>query len=319
MISRRALLSNLPLLAAGGAAVWFLRDRIPWPPPRVAFDSGDRTAWIALPQRGGLIEIPGQIAGRDIRVVVDSGAQFSAIDRALAETLELNDTATLPMLAYGVSGAPSLTHTVKLDLALPGLSVVGMRAAVLDLANLSQISGRGFSLLLGRDVLREVVVDIDFPLRRVAFQAPGRYAPPRDAQAAPLKLVGGAPMIPVRIEDGPPIDVMVDTGATGVLALSVQAAEAAGLLTPGREVSSAHSVSLGGLSVDRLVTARRVEIAGVSLSNVGVQIYAPSAPAAIPSGLLGTGFLRRFRMALDLGNGRLFLAHSTPLLVRGTS
>lgn len=319
MISRRALLANLPLLAAGGATLWVVRDRIPWPPPRATFASGDRTAWIPLPERGGLIEIPGRIAGRDIRVVVDSGAQFSAIDRALADALGLKRTTALPMLAYGVSGAPSLTHTVKLDLALPGLSVSGMRAAVLDLANLSQITGRGFSLLLGRDVLRGLVADIDFPLRRVVFQAPDTYVPPRDARAAPLKLVGGAPIVAVRIEDGPPIDVMVDTGATGLLALSAPTAEAAGLLEPGRDVSSAHSVSLGGLSLDRVVTARRLEIAGVALTNVGVQIYDPSARAAVPAGLLGTGFLRRFRMALDLGGGRLFLARPTPLLVRGTS
>lgn len=319
MISRRALLANIPVLAAGGAAVWFMRDRIPWPPPRVTYARGDRTAWIALPEPGGLIDIQCQIGGRDIRAVVDSGAQFSAIDRELAEALGLKRTATLPMLAYGVSGDPSLTHTVKLDLALPGMSVSGMRAAVLELTNLSQITGRGFSLLLGRDVLRELVVDIDFPLRRVAFQTPETYVPPRDALPAPLKLVGGAPMIAVRIEGGPPIDVMVDTGATGLLALSAKTAETAGLLSAGREVRSAHSVSLGGLSLDRVVTARRIEIAGVSLTNVGVQIYDPSARAAVPAGLLGTGFLRRFRMALDLGEGRLFLARSTPLLVRGTS
>lgn len=316
MISRRALLANVPLLVAGGAAVWFLRDRIPWPPPRVRFDQGARTPWIPLPRRGGLIEIPGRIAGQDIRVVVDSGAQFSAIDRSLAQTLGLERAATLPMMAYGVSGDPTLTHTVKLDLALPGLSVAGMRAAVLDLAHLSQVTGRGFSLLLGRDVLRELVLDVDFPLSRVSFHQPDAFAAPRDAQAAPLKLVGGAPMIPVRIEDGAAIDVMVDTGATGLLAVSAATAETAGLLAPGRQVRSAHSVSLGGLSLDRVVTARRVEIAGVSLSNVGVQIYSPSVRGAIPPGLLGTAFLRRFRMALDLGGGRLFLAHSTPLLVQ---
>jgi predicted aspartyl protease len=318
VISRRALLANAPLLAAGGLAVWLMRDRIPWPPPRVTFAKGDRTAWIPLPERGGLIEIPGQIGGRDIRVVVDSGAQFSAIDRALAEALQLTRTATLPLMAYGVSGEPSLTHTVKLDLALPGLSIAGMRAAALDLAHLSRVTGRGFSLLLGRDVLRELVADVDFPLRRVAFKARDGFAPPRDARLAPLKLVGGAPMTPVRIEGGPPVDVMVDTGATGLLALSAQTAQTAGLLGPDRETRSAHSVSLGGLSLDRVVIARRVEIAGISLTNVGVQIYEPSARAAVPAGLLGTGFLRRFRMALDLGGGRLLLAPSTPMLVRGT-
>lgn len=319
MISRRALLANIPLLIAGGAAVWFIRDRIPWPPPRVSFHEGKRTPWIRMPARGGLIDVPGRIGGIDIRVVVDSGAQFSAIDKGLAERLGLTRSLALPILAYGVSGPPHLTHSVKVDLALPGVSVAGLRPVALDLAGLSQITGRGFSLLLGRDVLRELVVDIDFPLSRVAFHPRRGYSPPADARAAALKLVGGAPMIPVRIEDAPPIDVLVDTGATGLLAVSAQTAETAGLLAPGREVRAAQSVSLGGQTVDRLVTVRRVEVAGVSVNGAMVQVYAPSARAVVAPGLLGTGFLRRFRVALDLGGGQLFLARATPLLVRGTS
>lgn len=316
MISRRALVSRLGLLAAGGAALYLLRDRLPWPAPGVEFAGGERTPWIPMPGRGGLIELPAEAAGVPLRVVVDSGAEFSAIDRSLAQRLELPQPVALPMLAYGVSGEPSLTHTVRFDLALPGLTVRGMRAAVLDIAGLSAATGRDFQILLGRDVLRELVVEADFPRRRTAFHRRGTYARPHDAIAVPVTLQGGAPMTPVRIEGAAPLRVMVDTGATGVLALSAEAARAAGLLAPGREVRRAHSVSLGGVSLDQMVRARTVEAAGVTLRDVDVQVYAPSVRGPIPPGLLGTGFLERFRMVLDLAAAGLFLVPPGPTLVR---
>lgn len=310
MISRRTLLARLPLVATVGVGAWLLRDRIPWPAPPIALARGESSGWIGFGGRGGLIELDGAVNGRPVRAVVDSGAQFTAVDAALAERLGLPATGALPMIAFGVSGRPTVTRTVGLDLALPGLSVARLRAAKLDLAGLSAATGRALSVLVGRDVLGRLVLDVDFPARRVAFHRPGAWGPPADATVLPLDLQAGAPMMEVRVE-GVALEVMVDTGATGVLALSTRAAQQAGLLAPGRRVSSARSVSLGGMSLDRIVVARRVEAAGVTLSDAAVQIYAPSVAGPMPQGLLGAGFLRRFRMGLDLPGRRLSLARPT--------
>jgi hypothetical protein len=192
--------------------------------------------------------------------------------------------------------------------------VRGVRAAALDLARLSRVTGRDFAMLVGRDVLKSLVLEADLPRSRAAFHAPEAYRPARDAIVIPLTLSGGAPMVTVKVE-GMPVEVMVDTGATGVLALSAEAARQAGLLAPGRPSTAAHSVSLGGQSLDRLVTARTLEIAGVSLRDAPVQIYSPAAPSPIPSGLLGLGFLRRFRAAVDLPGRRLVLVRPGPIVV----
>lgn len=315
VISRRTLLSRLGLLGAGAAGLYLVRDRLPWPPLRAEFAGGRRrTDWIDLPPRGDLLEIPGEVAGSALRVVVDSGAQFSAIDRSLAERLDLPRTVALPMLAYGVSGGPSMTYTVGLDLALPQLSLRGLRAAALDLAGLGAVTGRPFSMLLGRDALRALVLEADFPRRRLAFHDPSTFVPRPDAQAAPMRLRAGAPMLPVQVEQATPLEVMVDTGATGALALSREAADAAGLLAPGRRVSTAHSVSLGGISLDQLVEVEQIAFAGVTVADVAVQIYAPSMRGPIPQGLLGVGALRRFELTLDLAGARMLLTRPAPRL-----
>lgn len=315
MTTRRGFLFRLGLLATAGGALFMVRDRLPWPPLDPRFANGRDTPWQALPKRGGLIEIPVAVNGTPIRAIVDSGAQFSAIDRSLAERLALPRTLAAPILAYGVSGGPSLTHTVRLDLGLPGLAIPGLRAAALDLAAISAATGRDFELLIGRDVLRHLVVEADFPRARARFLAREAFRPPRDAIVMPLGTKGGAPVVAIQVEDAPPLDVLIDTGASGVLALSAAAAAQAGLLAPGREVRAVHSVSLGGLSLDRLVTARRVRVGGMTLHDTDVQIYTPAANAPAPSGLLGTGLFRQFRMALDLGGDRLILLRPGLIIV----
>lgn len=305
--TRRALISRAALLAAGGAGLFLMRDRLPWPPLRPSFADGRATPWLPLPPNARLIEIEATVNGRAVGAVVDSGAQLSAVDAALAERLDLPATVAAPILAYGVGGQPRLSHTVHLDLGLPGLAVAGVRAAALDLAAVSSATGRDFQLLIGRDVLRQVIVEADFAGGRARLLDRQAYSPPRDAMVIPLGGGGGAPTAPVRIDGAPPLDLLVDTGASGAVALSEPAARTAGLLAPGRAVSRAHSVSLGGLSLDRVVRARSVSVGPLHATGIDVQIYARNAHAPAPSGLLGAGLLSQFRIALDLSGQRLYL------------
>jgi predicted aspartyl protease len=305
--SRRAFLLRAVALGGAAGALWLVRDRLPWPPLEVRFTRGLATPWERLPPRSGLIEIPVLANGVRIRAAVDSGAQFSAIDGALAKRLGLARTIAAPLIAYGVSGGPNLTHTVKLDLKLTGLEIPHLRAAALPLADIAFATGRDFQLLIGRDVLSRVVLEADFPAGRVRFLTPGSFQPPHDAEIVPLKQRSGAPTATVHVEAAAPVDVLVDTGATAILALSEDAARATGLLAPGRRVTRAHSVSLGGLSLDRMVVARSIRVGGVTVRNAAVQVYAPGASTPAPAGLLGSGLLGRFRMALDLPEQRLVL------------
>jgi predicted aspartyl protease len=311
------MLARLGLLAAGGTALFLVRDRLPWPALEAEFADGVATPWMPLP-RDGLLEVPATVNGRAIRAILDSGAQFSAVDAALAAALELPRTIALPLLAYGVSGAPQLTYTVRLDLGLPGLAVDDARAAALDLARISAATGRDFQLLVGRDVLSRVVLEADFPRRRVRLTAPEAFRPASDALILPLGSRGGAPTVPVSIEGRPPLDLLLDTGASGWIALSDAVAHEAGLLAPGRPITRTHSVGLGGLSIDRLTRASRVDIGPLRLNDVAVQVYAPAIRAPAPSGLVGIRVLRRYRAGLDLGGRRLVLARPGVNVVRGT-
>jgi predicted aspartyl protease len=307
VLNRRSLLTQLVLLGAGGAGIFLVRDRFLWPAPRVSFAGGaDQSGWMALPEPGGLVELPARVKGEAIRVVVDSGAQYSAIDAELAMRLDLPVANPVPMLAFGVSGQPSVTRAMALDLDLGALQLKGLRAAALNLHPLSRLTRRPFSMLLGRDFLKAATAEIDFPGARARFVRASAWRPDADWRAVSVRGVAGAIMADVAVESAQPLEVMVDTGATGALALSEAAARAAGLLD-GRPVRSGRSVTLGGVGQDRVVRASSLDFAGHTLRDVEVQIYAPAARGPIPQGLLGLGVLRRFRVALDHAGGRMFL------------
>jgi predicted aspartyl protease len=293
-------------MGAGAGAYFVVRRQLVWPTPKVVFAGADRSGWIDLPTPGGLIAFPARVGEAMVPAVVDSGAQFSAVDATLAQRLALPAATPIPMVAFGVSGAPSLTRAVTLDADMGAFALKGLRAATLDLQPLTRFTRQPFSLLLGRDFLRAVTAEMDLPRGRAAFFAPGAWRPPADARPVPANSRPGGLMVAVQIEGASPIEVMLDTGATGALALSQQVAAACGLLD-GRPLRTGASVSLGGVGEDGIVTARQLLFAGQRLADVEVQIYRPAANAPAPRGLLGLGVLQRFHTALDLAGGRLFL------------
>lgn len=314
MISRRVLLRRAAWAAAAAGAIFAVRDRLPWPPLDVRFADGRATPWQRLPPRPGVVELAVSVNGAPARAVIDSGAQISVVDAGLAARLGLPRVVAAPLLAFGVAGPPQLTHTVHLDLAAQGLAAPGLRAAVLDLAAVARASGRTFDLLIGRDVLRHVVLDADFPLGRARLMASGAWRPTPETMSIALESHFGAPVAPVRIEAAEPLRLLIDTGAAGEVALSDAAARRTGLLAPGRRVSQGHSISVTGLNPERLVTARSVQIGPLAMRNVDVQIYARGAGAPGPDGLVGAGLFHDFRLTLDLAARRLDLTRA-PLII----
>ena len=294
-------------LALTGAGLGWWRDRILWPDPKVQFaDGAVSSGWRPFSSRTHRVVIVDAVVnGAPVRALVDSGAQSSVIDAALAQRLGLKTGATVPVVALGVSGEPQLGRTAVFEVQLGALSFRGLRAAVLDLGGISSASGLPFSLILGQDVLRQVVADFDFPRQRLSFHRPDAYVLPESAMASPARRKGRELVVPVMVE-GAPLEVALDTGASGSLSLSSDVAEGLGLLA-GRPIGWGRSISFGGVSRNRVVAARTLSFAGRDYRDVPVDIYPAQAGGLIPEGLLGVEMLERYRVIIDHGRGRLHL------------
>jgi predicted aspartyl protease len=302
--TRRSLLTNLGLLALLGGGAWLARERWLWPRPNPRF--GDPVGpWLPFSQPDQpLVTILAGLGGTTVHALIDSGAQYTSVDRQLVDRLQLGHGLSIPMLALGVGGAGQMAKGVSLDIELGPLRIPNLRAASLDLGVVSDALGFSVPLIIGFDVLSAVAAEIDFPNRRLRLSDPAQAQLAAGGVAAPVRRSGHALVARIMIE-GAPLEVLVDTGATGLIGLSQAAAQEIGLATrPGRE---SRSVVLGGVARSRVVNAESVEFAGRAFRNVDLHIIElPNVPG-FPKGLMGVEALKGRRIVMDAGHGSLRL------------
>lgn len=307
MTTRRSLLTNLGVLALLGGGAWLAREKLIWPTPRPQF-SRPLGPWLpfSTPDQP-LVTVLASIGGTLVHALIDSGAQYTSIDRSLVERLGLGRGPSAPMVAFGVGGAAQVARGVTLSLELGGMQIPRLRCASLDLGSISSALGQSVPLIIGFDVLSAVAAEFDFPKRRMRLGDPSAYRPGGGGLDAPVRRSGRALLADVTV-DGSPLEVLVDTGATGLLGLSAEAAKAVGLdEAAGR---TGQSLVLGGVAVSRVVTLDRFAFAGVEFHDVEAHIIQlPRAPG-FPKGLMGIEALRNFRVLMDAGGGRMQLFRS---------
>jgi predicted aspartyl protease len=318
VLTRRTLLTQALFLAGGAGAAILLRDYVLWPLPTVSFPAGTSSGVLEF---GGKIDAPlitvqVMIGDLPARALIDTGAQISVIDRTFVQTHALASFPGAPMLAFGVGGGAQLAQGLRLSLAIGGARVNNLNAAVVNLGPLAGIDGLATPLVIGQDVLCRLVVDVDFPERRVELKPPGAVRP-HGAREAPVVRRGRSLMAQAHVE-GRPIDLVVDTGASGLLSLARPAAREAGLLS-GRRVRPSTSIVLGGVDTGGLITVSSLDFAGRRWRDVEAHIFAAPPAPWFPPGLLGVQAISSGRAIIDIGGGRLELspgATSRPAVLR---
>jgi predicted aspartyl protease len=300
MPTRRSLLINLAVLGGGAAAIWYARDHIIWSAPQTRFALNGSSGWLPFARRGPLPTMKASVNGHPVNALLDSGAQYSVIDRNLAYELGLKQTFA-PLLAVGVGGDTQLGRGATIDVKAGGLTLSRLKAGVLDIGPLAdRKTGLGAALILGQDVLRQVVADIDYPRRRLMLAAPKGYVRPRDARPVQVRRQGRALATQLWV-NGHAVEAVIDTGASMVLALAHDVAEAAGLLNKGK-TRHGSSLVLGGELAGEMVSAEKIAFAGGAvLYDVDVLLYPPQRMPGFPKGLLGSGALKRFRVVIERG------------------
>lgn len=314
-MNRRKLLIRVAGLAAIGGAAWWARETLIWPEPRLAFADGRATPWLPYARRASVPTVRVRIAGREIFALIDSGAQYSVIDRAFAAELPEQGRALfdIPLVAYGVGGGSQVGRGTTLDLDLPGLMVTRLRAAILDLGPLASAEGLQTPLIIGRDLLEQVVLAMEPARRHVRLVAREAFVRPADLAPTTVHLAGGAMVAAVTVE-GVDVDAVVDTGASSLLALDRESATNAGLLD-GRPQESGVSLVLGGAMRALIIEARTVTFADHLYRRVPVGVFEQPPLPNFPGALLGMDAFVGRRAALDLGGGTLHVSRPLDLTV----
>ncbi|WP_426749701.1 aspartyl protease family protein [Myxococcus sp. Y35] len=252
--------------------------------------------------------IPAQVNGHATQVLLDSGAEMTVVDTAYARELGLKTQGQLAAVGSGGQAQAQLASGV--DITLGHLRLTGLTVAIIDLAEVARLIGHPLPVILGKEAFNPLVVDVDFPNRRIAFHEAARFKPPPRAVRLPLvESAGGQRAVHVSIEGRPPIPVLFDVGNSGALSLFPAYWQQAGLLT-GRRSSKTLSGAVGGLRERDVATLKRIELAGVTLRDVPT-VFDDAGNSISNSdrllGNLGLAVLARFRMITDYATDTLML------------
>ncbi|GAW41378.1 Aspartyl protease [Brevundimonas sp. SH203] len=314
---RRDLLIRLGLIAGGVGGAWWLRDHVLWKGPKAVFPAGGATGWLPYAEpRAATPTVDVSVGGRPVRALIDSGAQYSVIDRGLVQTLGLTRMFDIPMVAYGVGGQAQVGRGATLDVRIggpEGLRLEGLRTAILGLGPLAGDKGLGAPLILGQDVLRELVLELDTRRRRIRLAARAGWTPPPGMASVAVTRSGRALQAAITVE-GAAVDAVIDTGASAVLAVTRGTAQAAGLLD-GRARTPGQSIVLGGVVGAETVIVRTLTIGDELYRQAAVAIYDDVAVPGFPKALIGMAAFQDRRLALDLGGSGLFVERPMQITV----
>lgn len=311
---RRDLLIRLGLVAGGVGGAWWLRDNVVWRGPTVVFAASGSSGWLPYAEpRAPTPTVELMVNGKPMRALIDTGAQYSVIDRSLVETLGLTNVFNIPMVAYGVGGDAQVGRGTTLDVAVGGLRLDGLRAAILALGPLAGEQGLGAPLILGQDVLRELLLELDTRDRRLRFLPREGWTPPPSLKPIEVTRAGKALQAAITVE-GATVNAVIDTGASAVLAVTRETAQAAGLLD-GRERTPGQSIVLGGVVGAETVIVRTLTIGDELYRQTAVAIYDDVAVPGFPKALVGMAAFENRRLALDLGGPGLFVERPMEITV----
>jgi predicted aspartyl protease len=314
-MNRRTLLIRAAGLAAIVGGGWWARETLFWPKPTLAFAGTGATPWMAYGRYSLVPTVRVRIGDREVVALIDSGAQYSVIDRALAEALPeaVRSMFDMPLVAYGVGGGAQVGRGTTLGVDLPGLAIRGLRAAILDLGPLASAQGLHTPLILGQDVLGEAVLALDPQRRHARLLRREVFVRPPDLAPVAVRRKGGGLTTEVTVE-GSAVQAVVDTGASALLGLSREAATGAGLMD-GRPQGLGVSLVLGGELRSTTVEARTVTFADHLYRRVSVGVFDQPPLPNFPGGLVGMEAFAGRRMAMDLGAGALFVSRPLDLTV----
>ncbi|MFC3654039.1 PDZ domain-containing protein [Dyella humi] len=262
-------------------------------------DDVSSTGWINFDFADGRsILVPAKVNGQSVLVKLIDGADTSYIDKDFAASIGFQP--------------PTGTKTfgsVSTQVQLGALTLRRVKTTTADLGA-KRTDSLFAPFILSDDLFNQVVVDIDFAHRRVAFQDPrSAIQLPNGAVEIPLIRHLDSRTVPVSIEGTAPVPFEWFLGDPSPVTVYQPYYETHKLLE-----SRSTSVRLGGgLNGQRpqepVATLSRVQFAGVNFYQVpGVfpSNAVRGSDSPLISGNIGLELLARFRLIIDYPHARLY-------------
>lgn len=256
--------------------------------------------------RGNRIVVPARINGHETAVMLDTGASLTTLNRDYARSI--NVPSGFKIEAKGAGGVTEAEMVTGLTLDVGGLKIADATVGVMDLGPIERSIGRPITAIFGRDIFNAGVISIDWAKKQLVIQSHDGFTPAVGATAVPLTKRGPFNTIPVSIAGAAPIDALLDLGNGAALVLPrtywSDRPEIRGLRSAAADVGG-----VGGMHAARAAIVPQVTLAGTSFGAVPAML-SESGNNEEPTQManVGIGLLKQFKVDLDLGRDRIYLA-----------
>jgi predicted aspartyl protease len=231
------------------------------------------------------------------RFILDTGAHGSVVSKSLADELGLPVSGESE-LRSPAGGSGVVAKVVTIDrLAIGGASASGVVAASMDFASMfpSPEAPRG---ILSPSVFPGVLLTLDYPKQEVVVQR-GELPAPDGSEVFEDVSEDGLPMIPLTVA-GRSVKAHVDTGSPGGISLPKAMAADLPLASPLVEKHRARTVDKEFVIMGAPLKGE-LKLGRYTLENPDL------AFTDLPVANVGSDFLRRYAVTLDVRNHRVRL------------
>jgi hypothetical protein len=258
------------------------------------------------PFTGTRIYIPAKVNGRNVEVLLDSGADATVLDKSFAQSIGRKMVGK--GVAIGSGGEMEAGYGKDIHITIGNMALDLPTVTVIELAEVSNRIAIPLPVILGKDVFLQSIVDIDPSGPTIAFHDPASFTPPPGATLVPLEPVGSLRVVPVSVEGLPEAPMIFDLGNGGYMSLTPAYWQKHNLLE-GRKSSTRSSGAIGGEQINHVATLKTIRFAGVTFHDVPAEFSARNIETYSDreAGNVGMPLLRRFRMMIDFQNSRMFV------------
>ncbi len=280
--------------------------------PKVRFVSGKSALKIPFELFGNLVLLQVRVNSSDsLRFILDTGADTSVIDSQRAKTLRLKPQGKI--VGSGGGGTAEATFTKGIAISLQGVQLLDQTIYVLPLESLSAL-GRKIDGVIGNDILKEFVVEIDYSARTINLYEPQGYRYSGAGKIIPLTTDEGLLFVSASVtpEGRAPIEAKfeIDSGSTGAILLNTPFVQSYNLLATVPKTIQTNTGGVGGTAKMFRGRVNNVRL-GRFVIDHPITHFSQATQGDYASskydGLIGDQILRRFKVIVDYSRRRMIL------------
>ena len=267
----------------------------------VAFLAGGTQARLPIDVLNNHVFVAVEIDGHALRFLLDTGG-VNLLAASAAQRIGLASVGAIEVRGPGEKSVGSGFARVERLVVGGAVALERQLLRVLEMPGFDDVEGVQVDGVLGVELFKRLVVQIDYTGRELVLSDAATFAAPPGAESLPITFFGHFPGIAAEI-DGVVGQFWLDTGNRGGLVLLVPFVEEHGLAA--RYATSAETTigwGIGGRAQGRLARGGRLALGGMHVEAPVLRLPADNGGALAirhVAGNIGGEILRRFVVTFD--------------------